>query len=144
MARRKPVTIKVGNASVKYYCGKCRGYPLFTVVSYSPDGEKRKRFRQSFAREADARLEATRIAAAIHKGERDIEKLTGVERATYLAARSALGPDKTPLNLVAEEWVQARQLTGGGSLIAAAKEYDSRHAAAQPVSKTVAEVVKTV
>jgi hypothetical protein len=141
MARRKPIRIKVGNATVNIYCGKCRGYDLFTVVSYRPDGEKRKRFRQSFASLAQARLEATRVATAIANAEGDVLKLKSSDRATYLHAVNALRSLKIPLHVAVEEYVQARQHAGGASLIDAAKEYGQRHAGT-PIKKTVAEVVK--
>jgi integrase len=139
--RRKPIVVKVGNAAVKVYRGKCRGYDLFTVVSYRPDGEKRKRFRQSFASLAQARLEATRIATAIANTEGDVLKLKSSDRATYLHAVSALRSLKIPLHVAVEEYVQARQHAGGANLIDAAKEYAQRHAS-EPVRKLVAEVVR--
>src|SRR5947208_2522962 len=123
MARPKPVTIKVGNAAVKVYRGKCRGYDLFTVVSYRPDGEKRKRVRQSFAREADARLEATRIATAINNSEGDVLKLKSSDRSSYLHAVSALGSRKIPLHVAVEEYVQALEHADGANLVTVAKEY---------------------
>ena len=139
MARRKPIREKVGNVTVPIYCGKCRGYDLFTVVSYSPDGEKRKRVRKSFASLADARLAARRIATAIHNAEG--KPLKGSDSASYLYAVSAMRPLKIPLTVAVDEFVAAKQHAGGRSLIDAAKEYSQRHNSGT-VRKTVAEVVK--
>jgi hypothetical protein len=42
--RRKPIIVKVGNAAVKIYQGKSRGYDLFTVVHYAGGQRKRETF----------------------------------------------------------------------------------------------------
>jgi len=127
------------------YCkivrGRRRRYDRFTVAYYRLDGEKRKRFRRSFASLEDARTESDRISIAIQNGEADVLKLKNVDRSSYLHAIKALAPLKMPLHVAVEEYVAARQEAGGASLVAAAKEYSHRHAGA-PGRKEIAEVVK--
>ena len=72
--------------------GRRRRYERFTVVHYRLDGEKRKRFKQSFSSLDAARFEARRIATAIANGEADVLKLTSGDRANYLHAIAALRP----------------------------------------------------
>jgi integrase len=147
--RRGPLIVQIGDARARIYrdsyCkivrGRRRRYQRFTVAHYRLDGEKRKRFRQSFASLEDARFEATRIATAVANGEGDVLKLRSGDRATYLHAIGALRPLKMPLHVAIGEYVEARRHAGGASLIAAAKEYAQRHAGAL-VCKSVAEVVK--
>ncbi len=146
--RKRPLTEKVGDVEVpvytESYCkivrGRRRRYQRFTVAHYRLDGEKRKRFRQSFASLQDARFEANRIATAIANSEAEVLKLKGVALAAYLHAQSALAPLGTPLTVCVDEYVAAKQHAAGVSLIDAVKEYSQRHAGA-PVRKTVAEVV---
>jgi integrase len=146
--RRRPLIVQIGDARARIYrdsyCkivrGRRRRYQRFTVAHYRLDGDKRKRFRQSFASLEDARFEATRVATAIANSEGDVLKLTSGDRATYLHAINALRPLKLPLHVAIDEFVEARQHAGGASLIAAAKEYGQRHAS-EPIRKPVAEVV---
>jgi len=147
--RRRPLVVQIGDARTRIYRdsyykmvrGRRRRYQRFTVAHYRLDGEKRKRFRQSFASLEDARFEATRIATAVANGEGDVLKLKSGDRATYLHAINALRPLKMPLHAAIDEYVEARRHAAGGSLIAAAKEYAQRHAG-EPVRKAIAELVK--
>src|SRR5260370_9789538 len=146
--RHRPLIVQIGDARARIYRenyskivrGRRRRYQRFTVASYRLDGEKRKRFRQSFASLQDARFEATRIETAIANGTADVFKLVSGDRAAYLHAIGALRPLKLPLHVAIDEFVEARRHVGGASLIAAAKEYAQRHAGA-PVRKGIGEVV---
>jgi integrase len=147
--RHRPLVVQIGDARTRIYRdsyykivrGRRRRYQRFTVAHYRLDGEKRKRFRQSFASLEDARFEATRIATAVANGEGDVLKLKSGDRATYLHAINALRPLKMPLHVAIDEYVEARRHAAGASLVAAAREYAQRHAG-EPVRKAIGELVK--
>jgi integrase len=135
LPRQFPHEVRVGNVPVKIYRGKTRGYNMFTVVHYRA-GSRR---RQTFARFADARAEAQEIATQIARGRIDVLNLTSSDRENYLAATNLLRPLGVPLHAAIEEYVAAREQLNGGSVLAAAREYASRH---HNVSdKSVAEIV---
>lgn len=148
--RRWPLIVQIGDGRARIYrdsyCkivrGRRRRYQRFTVAHYRLDGEKRKRFLQSFASLEDARFEATRIATAIANGEADVLKLTNADRATYLHAIAALRPLGMPLHVAIGEYLAARRHAGAG-LVAAAKEYGRRHET-ETVRKSISEIVKEI
>src|SRR5262249_36146486 len=139
-------SVKVGNTTIKIYekqgalkPGKKRKrYKQYTVAYRDLNGEQRQ---ETFGEKnfAKAKARANEIAVQIERGERDMLKLSNVERGTYLHALRLLEPLGIPLNLAIEEYVSARSLLGGESLLGAAKAYARRAHSHQ--DKKVAEVV---
>src|ERR1700686_1243162 len=119
---RKPVVVKAGNAAVKIYRGKSRGYNLFTVVHYA--GGSRK--RETFGNLADARERAREVARALINGRAAVLELTNVDRDGYVGALELLRPLGIPLHSAVEEYVAARSYLDGESLLSAVKEHSRR------------------
>jgi hypothetical protein len=87
-----PHIIKAGNAVVKIYRGKARGYDLFTVVHYR-DGVRR---RHTFGKYANARSHAQEVATQIARGQLNVLSLTNSDRDNYVAAMNLLEPFGIP------------------------------------------------
>ena len=140
----EPKTVKVGNTTIKIYHtegalksgSKTKRYDQFRVAYRALEGAHR---REMFGKLEKAKARANEIAVQIERGERDMLKLTNVERATYLHARRLLEPLSIPLNVAVEEYVAARSLLGSESLLSAAKAYARRSHSHQ--DKKVAEIV---
>jgi hypothetical protein len=129
-------TVKVGNTVVKIYHWKGKaGYEQFKVA-YRADGQRKC---ETFGSLAKAKARANEIAVMIERGERDMLKLTNLERATYLHALRLLEPLSIPLNVAVEEYVAARRVLGSESLLGAAKAYARRTHSHE--DKAVAEIV---
>jgi integrase len=120
--RRKPIIVKVGNAAVKIYQGKSRGYDLFTVVHYA--GGQRK--RETFAKLQDAKRRAGEVARAMLNGRLAVLELTSADREGYVSALELLKPLGIPLHSAIEEYVAARSHLHGESLLSAVKEHAAR------------------
>jgi len=138
---RKPVVIRAGNASVKIYRGKSRGYDLFTVVHYL-DGERK---RETFGSLLAARARASEVATLIDRGQRDVLTLTSADRESYVRAVQLLTPLGIPLHAAIEEYVAARALLGEATVLTAAKDYARRHqsiVAEKSTSEIVEELLK--
>src|SRR5947207_9502821 len=134
--RRKPVVVRAGNAAVKIYQGKCRGYDLFTVVHYA--GGRRK--RETFGSLANAKIRAAEIARAIINGRLAVLELTNADREGYVRALELLSPPRTPLHSAIEEYVAARSQLNAESLFSVVKQYVGRRH--DVIDKRVAEVVQ--
>lgn len=144
------MVIQVGSARCPIYHqtyfkvvgGRRRRYERFILAHYRPNGENGEKIRicQSFASLKGARLEANRIATAIHNGEADVLKLTSSDRTAYLHAVDALRPLGVPLHIAVAEYVEAKRHAGPG-LIAAAKEYGRRNQS-EAVRKPVADIIE--
>jgi integrase len=119
---RKPTVVKVGNAVVKIYSGKSRGYDLFTVVHYV--GGQRK--RETFAKLTDAKERAREVARAMLNGRLEVLELTNSDREGYVYALQLLKPLGIPLHNAVEEYVAAHSHLGNESLLSAVKEYVAR------------------
>jgi integrase len=119
---RKPIIVKVGNAVVKIYQGKSRGYNLFTVVHYA--GGHRK--RETFAKLEDAKRRAGQVARAMLNGRLAVLELTSADREGYISAVQLLKPLGIPLHSAIEEYVAARSHLDGESLLSAVKEHVAR------------------
>jgi integrase len=142
-------TIKVGNTTIKIYHNegalkpgsKQERYKQFKVAYRALDGAHR---RETFGNLAKAKARANEIAVQIERGERDMLKLTNVERAAYLHALRVLEPLSIPLNVAVEEYVAARGVLGNESLLGAAKAYARRaHSHTdKPVAEIVAELLR--
>ncbi len=137
-ARQFPHVIKVGNAVVKIYRGKTRGYDLFTVVHYR-DG---KRHRDTFSKFENARIHAQEVATQIARGRVNVLALTAADRDGYVAALNLLKPLGIPLHAAGEDYVRAVETLGGcASLIPAVEDFVARKTALpkKPVSQVVEE-----
>jgi integrase len=136
MAKRRPIMVKAGNAAVKIYCGKSRGYDLFTVVHYI--GGSRK--RETFGNLAKAKDRAREVARAIINGRTAVLELTNADREGYVGASELLRPIGIPLHSAIEEYVAARSHLDGESLLSAVKEHTRRRH--HVVDKRVPEIVE--
>ncbi len=119
---RKPTVVKVGNAMVKIYHGKSRGYDLFTVVHYV--GGKRK--RETFSKLTDAKERAHEVARAMLNGRLEVLELTKADREGHVHALQLLKPLGIPLHNAIEEYVALRSHLGNEALLSAVKEYVAR------------------
>jgi integrase len=135
-----PHVVKVGNAVVKVYRGKTRGYDLFTVIHYQ-DGVRN---RQTFAKFAEARSHAQEIAIQIARGRVNVLSLTNADRDSYVAAISLLRSVGIPLHVAVEEYVAARSHLQDESLLTAVKAYArrSRNHHGKPVVDIVTDLLK--
>jgi integrase len=133
---RKPILVKAGNAAIKIYRGKSRGYDLFTVVHYA--GGRRK--RETFGDLDDAKERARQVARAIVSGRTAVLELTNVDREGYVGALELLRPLGIPLHSAVEEYVAARSHLDGESLLSAVKEHARRRH--HVVDKRVPEIVE--
>jgi hypothetical protein len=133
--RPKPIIVKVGNAAVKIYQGKSRGYDLFTVVHYA--GGQRK--RETFAKLEDAKRRAGEVARAMLNGRLAVLELTSADREAYVSALELLKPLGIPLHSAIEEYVAARSHLDGESLLSAIKEHAARRR--YVVDRGVGEIV---
>ena len=133
MKNSKPFIVKVGSVSVKIYPGKSRGYPFYTVAYYV--GTERK--RETFANLAKAKARAHQVAIDTAKGRIPSLELANSDRESYLHAIALLRPSGIPLGSAIEEFVAARSLLDGESLIAAIKEHLARRRNIPPRSLRV-------
>lgn len=136
---RKPTVVKVGNAVVKIYSGKSRGYDLFTVVHYA--GGQRK--RETFAKLEDAKNRAGEVARAMLNGRLSVLELTNADREGYVKALELLQPIGVPLHSAIEEYVAARSHLKGESLLSAVKAHAARqrNVTDKPVGEIVDELL---
>jgi integrase len=139
MKKVKPIIVKEGSVLVKIYPGKSRGYPFYTVAYYI--GRVRK--RETFADLEKARLRAHQVAVDTAKGRIPSLELTNSDRESYLRALSLLRPSGIPLSSAVEEFITARSLLDGESLVAAVKEHlqRRRNIPARSVSSIVDELL---
>jgi integrase len=133
----KPISVRVGNVTVKIYRVRTHGRPSFQVADYSSG----KRQLISFSDESKARAEAGSIAAKLASREGDVLALTSQDRAAYLRALEVLKPTGTSIEMAANQFAEASKVLEGASLLEAARYYAKRHPSKLP-RKTVTEVVK--
>ena len=134
-----PHLVKVGNAVVKIYRGKTRGYDLFTVIHYR-DGARN---RQTFAKFAEARSNAQEVATQIARGRVNVLSLTNADRDSYVAAINLLQPLGVPLHVAIEEYAAARSHLRDESILSAVKAHARRSGNHhdKPVGEIVAELL---
>src|SRR5438477_366085 len=135
-SKRKPIIVKAGNAAVKIYRGKSRGYDLFTVVHYA-GGSRR---RETFGDLPDAKERARQVAHAIINGRAAVLELTNADREGYVSALELLRPLGIPLHSAVEEYVAARSRLDGESLLSAVKEHSGRRQ--HVTDKRIPEIVE--
>ena len=132
--RAKPIKVQVGNAVVKIYRTKSRGYPVFQVSDYSEG----KRKLISYAEEQEARDKATQIATKLANSEGAVLRLTAEDCSTYLRALDLLKATGVPLELAAAQFADAHQRLGGRSIREAVDFFVRRNPGNLP-RKTVTE-----
>jgi integrase len=142
-AKWKPIIVKAGGIpAARIYrslyrkqlkSGRSQRYTMFRVVYYTA-GERRV---ETFPNLRDAKERAGSVARAIVNGRVEI---TGADREQYESAVRQLKPIGIPLHSAIEEYVAARSLLNGDSLLSAVKEHASRRR--KIVDKLVAEIVE--
>lgn len=111
--------VKAGSAVVPIYRTESHGRVRFTL-SFHRDG---RRERMIFSQLDEARKEARFVAQRIQSGMQHVTDLKPHERDSYVRAVELLGELKVPLVAAVEEFVAARKLADGESLIAMATDY---------------------
>lgn len=115
----KPETVKVGSIRIPIYENQSGGYRSYTVAFYLEG----KRQRRTFSDPEEAREEAKTIARSIAAGNARATDLTAEERDMLRRAQDRLHPLGIPLDEAIWEYVQAKNLVNGGSLLPAAQNY---------------------
>ncbi|MBV9008595.1 MAG: tyrosine-type recombinase/integrase [Verrucomicrobia bacterium] len=137
---RFPKVIKRGSSTVKIYRDDKPQGTYFRVV-YQLGG---KRQRLNFKTLDAAISEAEAKAAQLSRGDVDAAQLTGRDRLVYGRACDAVKPFGVPLDAVAIEYKQARDVLKGVSLMDAARFYARHHGVGierKPISAAVDEMI---
>ena len=114
-----PASITVGNVTVKVYKTASRGYDLYQVAYRDCNGSRK---RLSFSDSNKAKSEARKIATQLQRGEIQALKLQGADRIAYERAAKTVSALGIPIELVAAEYAEAKQILGEyGSVIEAAR-----------------------
>jgi integrase len=134
-AEKFPVLIKRGSVTVKIYAGKNRGKAFFTLTWVEANGRRRETFMDL----GEARREGAAKAEALAKGDIDALKLTGSERAHFVAARDALALCGIAVDVAAREYAEAVKILGGSSRLLDAARFYMKQVALNVVDFTVCE-----
>jgi integrase len=134
--QRFPIVVKRGSCSVKIYRDR-KPEGTYYRVAYSLGG---KRHRLNFSDLDEAKAEAEAKASQLSRGDVDAAQLSGKDRLEYGRACDAVKEFKLPLDAVAIEYKEARNLLDGVPLIDAARFY-SRHQGKGIKRKSVALAV---
>lgn len=146
--RRKPEIVKLGNIAVKIYrrdkphkrekdgSVEMVTYRVWEVEDYTAG----RRLLVSFSDHAEAIKKANKIAERLSTGQVTAAQMTNAEAASYGRAVELLKETGVPLELAAAHFAQAWRILGGDKIVAAAEDYQKRHAAIV-ACKTVPEVV---
>src|SRR4051794_16643588 len=100
----EPIEVKAGSAVVKIYPITNRGRTLYTVTHYPVAGMRK---RQNFADLAEAKIEASRLAASLQSGEISLLKLSNHDHSAYLHAVKEVLPTGRSLESAATEFAEA-------------------------------------
>jgi integrase len=133
--RNCPVKIKLGNVVLKIYRSSSRGYETFTLAYYSAGRRK----RETFSKLQAAKDRGNEVACAILNGRSAALELTNADRDDYMRAIDSLRPFGMPLHGAVEEYVAARCLLNGQSLLVAVQEHCERRR--NVVDKQIREIV---
>jgi integrase len=133
---RFPIIVKRGSSVVKIYRDR-KPIGTYYRVAYHIGG---KRHRLHFNDLEKATSEAEAKAAQLSRGDIDAVQLTGRDRLVYGRALEAIREHALPLDAVALEYNEARQLLDGVSLVDAVRFY-SRHHGRGIKRKPVADAV---
>ena len=133
-----PVKIRRGSVTVTIYRTVNRGGALY-CVSYVTAAAGR--VRRNFADPDEARREAENNAQLLAAGDLQALKLTGEDRAAYLAAESALAETGVSLVTAANHFAEAWRILGRDAVVEAARHFRARVDENIP-ELTVAEAVE--
>jgi integrase len=120
---RFPIVVKRGSSEVKIYRDRKPEGTYYRVVYYL--GSKRHRLNFSDLREATDEAEAK--ASQLSRGDMDAVQLSGKDRLEYGRAKDAVKDFALPLDSVAIEYKEARNVLDGISLVEAARFYARHH-----------------
>ena len=140
-AKGFPFTVRRGSVSVKIYHTPNRGHDGYTVSYCNP-----KRKRKAFAMLADAKAEADRVATHLAAGQPDLTKISSADWACYVRAKQLAERVNFPLDLMAAQFVEAKQALGSASLTTAVEYYLKKHPRdlqQQLIKKVIAEMLET-
>jgi integrase len=138
---RFPILVKRGSSSVKIYRDR-KPQGTYYRVTYHLGG---RRHRLNFRDLETARGEAEAKASQLSQGHLDAALLRPNDRLEYGRAKYAVKEFGVPLDAVAIEYAQARNLLDGVSLCDAARFYARHHGEGikrTPVAAAVAEFIE--
>jgi integrase len=120
---RFPILVKRGSSTVKIYRDRKPEGTYYRVTYYL--GAKRQRLNFSNLQEATNEAEAK--ASQLSRGDVDAAQLSGKDRLEYGRALDTVKQFNLPLDAVAIEYKEARNLLDGVPLIDAARFYARHH-----------------
>jgi len=138
---RFPIHVKRGSSTVKIYRDRQPTGTYYRVVYHL--GGKRHRLHFNALEKATAEAEAK--AAQLSRGDIDAMQLSGKDRLEYGRAKDVIKEHDMPLDAVAMEYSQARQLLDGVPLLDAARFYARHHGHGikrKPVADAVWEMIE--
>jgi integrase len=129
--QRFPIVVKRGSCSVKIYRDRKTEGTYYRVVYYTEttvDGKEiRERHRMNFRDVQQATNEAEAKASWLSRLDGDALRFSGRDRHIYASALDAVKEFNLPLDTVANEYKQARNLLDAVPLIDAARFYARHH-----------------
>jgi integrase len=129
--QRFPILVKRGSSTVKIYRDRKPEGTYYRVVYYTEttvDGkEVRERHRMNFRDFEQATNEAQAKASWLSRLDGDALRFSGRDRHIYASALDAIKEFNLPLDTVANEYKQARNLLDAVPLIDAARFYARHH-----------------
>lgn len=135
-SKRFPLKVTRGSAVVTIYRIVNGRYMRFAVRWSEGDAPKRR----DFSDPEEAEDEAGRIAGRLNRGEHEVLKLTSADASSYLRAMDELRPHGLLLHEVVAEYVQARKLLDGRTVMDAAKDFADRNRT-KVMARGVGEVI---
>ena len=99
---------------MKIYRSIHRGQPNYTLAYTTAEGRQRMSFKGDLAR---AKQEGSARAEQLAKGDAEALRLTGHDRAVFIAARTALDPLGIALDAAARDFAQAVAILGGKNFV---------------------------
>jgi integrase len=129
--QRFPIVVKRGSCSVKIYRDRKTEGTYYRVVYYTEttvDGKEiRERHRMNFRDVQQATNEAEAKASWLSRLDGDALRFSGRDRHIYASALDAVKEFNLPLDTVANEYKQARNVLDAVPLIDAARFYARHH-----------------
>jgi len=117
-----PMLVKEGSVVVTIYKGESGGAPLYTLAWR----EGKRRERQAFRQPDKAREQARLVAIRLESGHRKAASMKSEDAEAFGLAMRDLAPVGVPLNVAVKEFLAARKILGGGSIVEAARFYAER------------------
>jgi hypothetical protein len=120
--------VKVGQVVIPIYRSDVQGFPRYFVAYY----EKGFRIRRSFTDLAEAKREARIAGERVASCQTQAPRMSPHECDAHLTARKVL--EKTGISLLpaVQEFAQCHAMLGGGSLVAAIRDYVERNKGVRP------------